>query len=220
MQKQKGNTMQSPYEILGVSPDATDEEVTAAYRKLAKKYHPDLHPGDAEAARRMSEINAAYEQIKSGAAKNTGYSQSQDPFSGAGQTFYGAWYGQSPDEDDAYASVRRYLQGQCYREALYVLSTIANRTARWYYYSALANYALGNRVTAISHIQTALRMEPNNPEYLRAAMQMQQSGSAYYTHHTINVRPLRFGRICLWYLLAQLICGCCFGRAYWGGAPY
>ena len=53
-----------PYKVLGLSPDASDEDVKRAYRRLAKKYHPDLNPGDKEAARRMQEVNAAYEQIK------------------------------------------------------------------------------------------------------------------------------------------------------------
>ena len=48
---------------MGVSPDATENEIKQAYRRLAKKYHPDLNPGDPEAARKMNEINAAYEQI-------------------------------------------------------------------------------------------------------------------------------------------------------------
>ena len=55
---------QDPYEVLGVPRGASEEEVTKAYRKLAKKYHPDLNPGDEEAAKKMSEINAAYNQIK------------------------------------------------------------------------------------------------------------------------------------------------------------
>ena len=66
-----------PYKVLGVSPNASDEEVKAAYRKLAKKYHPDLNPGDEYAAQKMNEINAAYEQIKNPQPQN-------DPFGAYG----------------------------------------------------------------------------------------------------------------------------------------
>ena len=53
-----------PYKVLGVSPNATDEEIKQAYRRLAKKYHPDRNPGDAEAAKKMQQVNDAYDQIK------------------------------------------------------------------------------------------------------------------------------------------------------------
>ena len=53
-----------PYKVLGLEPGASDEEVKQAYRRLAKKYHPDLNPGDAEAARKMQEVNEAYDRIK------------------------------------------------------------------------------------------------------------------------------------------------------------
>lgn len=52
-----------PYKVLGVSPNASPDEIKKAYRSLAKKYHPDLHPNDPEAARKMNEINSAYDQI-------------------------------------------------------------------------------------------------------------------------------------------------------------
>ena len=56
-----------PFAVLGVEPDASPEAVTAAYRKLAKRWHPD-RGGGVEAARRMAQINAAYEQLRSGEA--------------------------------------------------------------------------------------------------------------------------------------------------------
>ena len=84
--------MEDPYQVLGLERGASDEEVKKAYRRLAKKYHPDANPGDAEAARKMQEINAAYEQIKnppqSGGA---GY--------GGGTYTGGAGYGSDPYED-------------------------------------------------------------------------------------------------------------------------
>ena len=82
-----------PYKVLGVSPDASEEEITKAYRKLAKKYHPDLNPGDKAAAEKMSEINAAYDMIKSGKAPSSyGASQGYGPGSGSGYGS-GAGYG-------------------------------------------------------------------------------------------------------------------------------
>ena len=54
----------NPYDVLGVSPDATDEEIARAYKRQAKRWHPDLHPGDAAAAEQMGRINRAYDDIK------------------------------------------------------------------------------------------------------------------------------------------------------------
>lgn len=56
--------MKDPYEVLGVSRNASDDEIKSAYRKLAMKYHPDRNPDDAYAAQKMSEINAAYDILK------------------------------------------------------------------------------------------------------------------------------------------------------------
>ena len=55
---------QDPYQVLGVQPGASEDDIRQAYRRLAKQYHPDLNPGDETAARKMNEINQAYDQLK------------------------------------------------------------------------------------------------------------------------------------------------------------
>ena len=59
-----GRVSADPFAVLGVAPGASGEEVAAAYRRLAKRWHPD-HAGDQDAARRMAEINAAYDLVRS-----------------------------------------------------------------------------------------------------------------------------------------------------------
>ena len=66
-----------PFQILGVSPNASEDEIRQAYRRLAKKYHPDLNPGDATAAQKMNEINAAYDVIKNPQAYRQQQAQQQ-----------------------------------------------------------------------------------------------------------------------------------------------
>lgn len=51
---------QDYYKVIGVTPGASEEEIKSAYRRMAKKYHPDAHPGDGECERRFREINEAY----------------------------------------------------------------------------------------------------------------------------------------------------------------
>jgi molecular chaperone DnaJ len=158
-----------PYQVLGVSPDASDDEIKQAYRRLAKKYHPDLNPGDEKAAKEMQRVNAAYEQIKNPEKAN--------PAGGYGYNPYGGY--QQPTGDQYQRSAYQYIRYGRYEEALNVLNSTGEKNARWYYLSALANNGLGNQVTALEHIRRAVSMEPDNMEYLRTLEAIQQGGTVY-----------------------------------------
>ena len=202
-----------PYKVLGVSRDASDEEIKTAYRRLAKKYHPDLNPGDAEAAKKMQQVNAAYEQIKNPekAAQHqqgAGYGGYYDPFGGFGG------YRQQADpfgqQGDTYQQAAlNYIRFGRYREAISALSNAAQRDARWYYLSALANDGLGNQVTALENIRRAVSMEPNNATYLDLLERIEHGGNVY-RRQAGNFTGFSGGSVCrylcLWYFIQWICC--------------
>jgi len=192
-----------PYQVLGVSPDASDDEIKAAYRNLAKKYHPDLNPGDEAAAKKMNEINAAYDQIKN-PKQNTNYYN---------YNAYGGAAGQGHDGDSnasALQAARHYIQVGYFQQALVALNGASVRDAEWYYLSAIANFNLGNRITAMEHIQRAVSMQPNNPEYQRVYAQMQNGGNMYSNFNQGFVFDMGTStRLCLSVIAANIMCRYC-----------
>ena len=198
-----------PYKVLGVSPDASDEEIKKAYRKLAKQYHPELNPGDPVAAKKMQQVNAAYEQIKNPekAQPNPGSQGSYggygyDPFGGAWQQTYRQSSQSSADQYQQAAA--QYIRFGRYQEALNVLASCSEKNARWYYLSALANDGLGNQVTALEHIRRAVSMEPDNQVYIQTLDEIENGGAAYrrqagnFGGFTMHSSP--FLSLCLCYL--------------------
>ena len=199
-----------PYKVLGVDRNATDEEIKQAYRRLAKKYHPDLNPGDQEAALRMQEVNAAYEQIKNPEKAQSQYDA--DPFRAYRQQTYQDYQGYGAQPEDQYQQAAyQYIRFGRYQEALNTLENCVQRDGRWYYLSAIANDALGNQVTALEHIRRAVSMEPQNPEYLDALNRMEHGGAAY-RQSAGAFRGFAMGgdpctNLCLCYLANLFCCG-------------
>ena len=95
------------YEVMGVPKNASEDEIKKAYRKLAKKYHPDLNPGDKEAEAKFKEVNEAYE-VLSDRDKRARYDQfghaGVDPNYGAGAAGGGSPFGQDIDLGDIFSS--------------------------------------------------------------------------------------------------------------------
>lgn len=234
--------MRDPYEVLGVSRDASDDDIKKAYRKLAKQYHPDVNPGDKTAEEKMKEVNAAYDAIKNGTANQYGaqggtgqggygnYS-GYGGYSGFGGYGQGGWqtytwdpfrgwtaHGsqqqthQDPEETNELRAARNYIAARHYTEALHVLSNIADRTAKWYYYSAIANAGQGNRILALEHARQACKMDPGNAEYETYLDELERGGNTYRQAGGYN-QGMSMGRyctsMCLSYLLFRM---CCFIR--------
>ena len=181
--------MTDPYKVLGVSPNATDDEVKDAYRRLARKYHPDNYvnnPLSDLATEKMKEINEAYDEIQR-QRKSGGSGYGQQSYGGGYQQSYGGYqrnyggYQQSYGGSSQFADIRRLINLNRLGDAEELLDGISAsaRTAEWNYLKGIVNYRKGWLDEATQHFQMACNMDPANGEYRQALMMMRQGGQAY-----------------------------------------
>ena len=211
--------MNDPYQVLGVSESATDEEIKKAYRDLARKYHPDNYhdnPLADLAQERMKEINAAYEQITKERSGGGGRP-------GGG---YGYGYGGGQQYRQSGSSTSSVLQqarmavnsGDLSRaEAL--LANYSDHNAEWNFLKGVICYRRGWMDEARRYYQTACQMEPGNPEF-RQALKFVENNQAGYRPEGYEVFSSgcggdnMCGRLACTYLLCNL-CGCGGMRFFW-----
>ena len=156
--------MKNPYEILGVSPNATEDEIKEAYKALAKKYHPDKYvdnPLSDLAAEKMRDINWAYSEL----SKNKGSYSSQS-------------------QSGNYANfnqVRMLINQNRLNEAQNALNSMAVRNAEWHYLMGIVMQRRGWYDMAYQHFTSACNSDPYNEEYASAKAAMDNRRTTYAT---------------------------------------
>ncbi len=197
--------MNNPYEVLGISPAATDEEVKAAYRELARKYHPDNYgnnPLSDLAEEKMQQINEAYDTIVR-MRRNGGTGESGS-------------YQQNVGGASRYADIRNLIRMGRTIDAETLLDGVPapSRDAEWYFLKGSVLYKKGWLDEAYSHFSTATRMEPGNREYQAAFAQLdrQRRTGGYHTGMGMNPGGTCSGcDVCQGLICADCCCECMGG---------
>ncbi len=170
--------MSDPYEVLGIKPDASDEEVKRAYRELARKYHPDNYqdnPLADLAEEKMKAVNEAYNAItrqRSGGGGGQAASSWSGGYSGG---YSGQQRGYTSSAGPVYARVRQLINAGNLEEAERTLYEVSgSKNGEWYFLSGSIAYRKGWLDEAAQNFQLAVQMEPGNMEYRQALSAIQQ----------------------------------------------
>lgn len=197
--------MKNPYEVLGVSETASDEEIKTAYRNLAKKYHPDNYndsPLADLAEEKMKEINEAYDCICD--MRRNGYRSS----SSSGSYGTGSSYNRT-----SYPDVRQYIMNGRLDDALELLNGVpeGSRNAEWYFLMGMVFSRKGWNDQAYSYFQRAYQMDPSNAEFQAAYNNM--TARRTYNNPGYNTDTAGMGcsacDICTGVMCANCLCNCC-----------
>lgn len=201
--------MADPYKVLGVTRNASEDEIKRAYRELSRKYHPDMNannPLASLAEEKFKEVQSAYEQII------------KEREQGAGQYHYG--YGQDTSSGDEWqkdtklVAAANYINSRHYYEALNVLDGMSDRVGQWYYLAALAHSGLGNNMEALNFAKQAAEMEPNNRAFADLVNRLQFGRTRYQNNgagYGAGGSSCGTGNLCCDLWCADTLCECMGG---------
>lgn len=193
-----------PYKVLGVKPTDSDDTIKEAYRKLARKYHPDKYAdGDLKelAEEKMKEVNAAYEEIQK---------MRQGGSSNGGNSGYNSSYNGGYN----YANIRRNINTGNIGAAEAELNSInaGDRGAEWHYLMGCVLIKKGYYVDAQRMINTACNIDPSNSEYRAALDRLNMQARGYGNgYQTSNATGCSGCDVCSSLLCADCCCECMGG---------
>lgn len=206
----------NPYQILGVSENASDDEVKKAYRTLSRKYHPDANvnnPNKEQAEEMFKKVQQAYDQIMK--ERQGGYSGGYSGSYSNRRSSYGNGYGGAesgiPNELKA---AMNYIQSGYYQEAMNALNQMEerDRNGAWNYLAAIASNGLGRNNEAKVYIQRAITLEPDNLQYRQFQRHLDGDDASWYRNTSYSYgRPFAnsTSSFCLDLLLLNMCCFCC-----------
>ncbi len=173
----------NPYKVLGVSEDATQEEIRAAYLALVKKYHPDKftdNPLKELANEKLKEINEAYELLtKKNSTASSSTRRDNGSYSSYGGTYSGTGGSYSGPSAAEFARARSFINQNNLQAAKQVLDSISVRNAEWYYLYGVVYLRQGWYDKAREYLSMAYEQEPGNAEYRNAYAAVNNAGSPY-----------------------------------------
>lgn len=189
----------NPYEILGVKPGASQEEIKSAYRKLVKQYHPDQYgdnPLKDLAQEKLAEVNKAYDMLK-----NNSSEQQYTSYNNSNSNTYS-------NNSVVYAEVRSLIQMRNISVAESKLNAIRDRDAEWYFLYGSVMMSKGWFESAYNNIQRACTMDPNNFEYRQAFNQLQARSRGYSQSYRTNQSNMDTCDCCMNLWCLDSICEC------------
>ncbi len=218
--------MTDPYQVLGVSPSATDEQIKNAYRELARKYHPDNYANNplADLAQeKMKEINEAYDQIqrqrKQQQSSRAGQGYSQGGYSQSGYSRGYAGQRSYAGGGSQFADIRQLLNANRVSDAEELLEGIpqSRRDAEWYFLRGRVFYVRGWLDQAYNYYVRANQMSPGNAEYQTALNQLMwqrntgRPAGGYGDYRNVQTGGASGCDMCMGLICADTCCECMGG---------